>query len=508
MHGRLMFQDALHKVALLADDTTRQTVDVDALQTQVNNIQNGLNVVFVLFSAYLVFVMQIGFAMLTAGAVRTKNTKNVLLKNLLDACVGAIAYYICGFAFAFGTTANSFIGHSDFCLSQSGPTRFWFWFFQWTFAATAATIVSGSVAERTSFYSYLGYAFFLTAFVYPVVTHWVWSTDGWLNVFNPDAFSGGMIDFAGDAVVHSVGGWAGLMGAIIVGPRTGRFDSEGNVVPMPGHSATLCCLGTFLLWFGWYGFNPGSALAVMYSPTDTGTILTIARACVTTTLATATGGLTALLVVKLKDHIFDLNAVLNGALAGAVGITASCAITTPYLAIVIGILSPCVYLGLSILILKLKIDDPLDAFPLHAGAGGLGTLVVGFVGEPQAMIDAGFKEGHCGVMFGCNGNLLLANFVGYICIIVWTSGLLAPFFLLLKVTNLLRIPVEDELIGNDISKHGGSAYPEDGVDAANKMGAKDLAGMRDNLGVDDSLKKPAEGEAQDAPVEMSPVPEV
>eukprot|EP00184_Porphyridium_aerugineum_P005113 CAMPEP_0184695302 /NCGR_PEP_ID=MMETSP0313-20130426/2982_1 /TAXON_ID=2792 /ORGANISM="Porphyridium aerugineum, Strain SAG 1380-2" /LENGTH=538 /DNA_ID=CAMNT_0027153735 /DNA_START=234 /DNA_END=1850 /DNA_ORIENTATION=+ len=490
---------------MVAQALARQAVTVDELQTQVTNIQQGLNISFVLVSGYLVFVMQCGFCMLTAGSVRTKNTKNVLLKVLMDACVGAIAYYITGFAFAFGTSSNSFIGHSDFCLAGTDASLYYLWFFEYTFAATCATIVSGSVAERTSFYAYMAYAFFLTAFVYPVATHWIWSSTGWISVFNPDSFSHGLIDFAGDICVHSIGGWAGLLGAIVVGPRTGRFDSDGNVVPMPGHSASLSTLGTFILWFGWYGFNPGSALAIMYSPTDSTTIFTISRCAVTSTLAPAVAGVTTLFIVKVKDHIFDLIAVLNGTLAGLVVITGSCAVATPYMAVVLGFLSAFVYVGMSVLTLKLRIDDPLDAFPLHGGVGGFGALAVGFVAEPNSMKDAGFDPNHCGVIYGCNGSLLLANFVGLITVIAWTVGLMAPVFLCLKFFGVLRLPLEDELIGNDISKHGGVAYPEDGVETANKVGAKDLADMRDNLGMDDSVKRPAEGEADanQAPVEFS-----
>ncbi|KAA8497883.1 Ammonium transporter 1 member 2 [Porphyridium purpureum] len=494
------------------------------LVTTVDNVWIGLNVVFVLFSAYLVFCMQNGFAMLTAGSVRTKNTKNVLLKNLLDACVGAIAYYLFGYAFAYGVDdTNGFIGHSGFALSGVDESSYHFWFFQWTFAATAATIVSGSVAERTSFYAYLGYAFFLTGFVYPVVTHWVWSSDGWISSFAADPFRGGMIDFAGSGVVHLVGGVAGLTGAIIVGPRIGRFDDEGNVVPMPGHSATLCTLGTFLLWFGWYGFNPGSALAVVfplssdnggydpiahtfsadpaenpfYGSNDPGTINTIQRCCVTTTLAGATAGLTVLVIIKIKDHIFDLLACLNGVLAGLVAVTAGCSVYEPYMAIPVGFIGACVYAFSAWLLLKLKIDDPLEAYPIHGGCGLFGAIYVGFGASPDAVDMAGFGQ-RGGVFYGESGDLLLANFVGVICIICWTAGLLGPFFFVMKVAGVLRIPPEMELIGNDVSKHGGSAYPED-LDAAEKMGHGQLRELQaekaDNFGMDESPAKPAEDEA-------------
>ena len=210
--------------------------------------------------------MQAGFAMLCAGSVRSKNTMNILIKNVLDACVGAIAFCIFGYGCAYGKkdgkTANEFIGNWNFGLQDY--TDWASFLFQWAFSAAAATIVSGSVAERTAFQAYLGYSFFLTAFVYPVVVHWVWDSDGWLNAFKSKdlLFDCGMIDFAGSGVVHMTGGVAGLMGAAIVGPRTGRFDPNGRVIAMPGHNASLVVLGTFILWVGWYGFNPGSQLLV------------------------------------------------------------------------------------------------------------------------------------------------------------------------------------------------------------------------------------------------------
>lgn len=306
----------------------------------------------------------------------------MLLKNVLDACVGAIGYWVLGYAFAYGgaggdvdpvygrVCGNAFIGTCKFALARVDSSEYDSFFFQWTFAATAATIVSGSVAERTSFYAYLGYAFFLTSFVYPVVSHWVWGA-GWLSAFAAEPLFGiGAIDFAGCLVVHLVGGIAGLCGAIIVGPRMGRFDTEGNVIPMPGHSATLCTLGTFLLWFGWYGFNPGSTLGI----SSEGYMRTAARCAVTTTIAGATAGLVTLLVVKLRDHIFDLLAVLNGALAGLVSITACCFSAEPYGAAAIGAIGACVYLTVAWLLLKLKIDDPLEAFPIHGGCGTWGKF--------------------------------------------------------------------------------------------------------------------------------------
>lgn len=456
-------------------------MDVLARQDAAGN-EAAINSFFVLVSGYLVFLMQAGFAMLTAGSVRSKNTKNVLLKNVLDACVGAIAYWLFGFAFAYGpdSDAPKFIGSGNFAGDKLGmelQQSFVTFFFQWAFAATAATIVSGSVAERTSFYAYMAYAFFLTAFVYPVVSHWVWG-GGWLASFYEDSY--GMIDFAGCSVVHMVGGFAGLVGAIVVGPRLGRFDSEGKVVPIPGHSATLATLGTFLLWFGWYGFNPGSALGI------TGGLWQTAERCaVTTTLAGATGGVVTLVIIKIRDHIFDLLACLNGILAGLVAITASCAFVDPWAAVVIGAIGAVVYIVAAMLLLSLKIDDPLEAFPIHGATGLWGAIAVGLFSKQGLQEIAGFTTEIYGLFYGGGGKLLGVNILGCLVIVIWTVGLIGPLFLLMKFIGILRISPEEEIIGNDVSKHGGVAYPDDATVAAERAATHAI----DNLGMDDNLRE-------------------
>lgn len=434
------------------NDGTLNVANVN--ETLVKNIDaiadhtNAVDKMYVLISGFMVFLMQCGFAMLTAGSVRTKNVKNVLIKNLLDACVGALAYYLFGYAFAYGTE-SPFIGTRQFALSKGWSTDFTFFFFQWTFAATAATIVSGSVAERTSFYAYLGYAFFLTAFVYPVVSHWVWGKGFLSNIFGI-----GMIDFAGCSVVHMVGGVAGLVGAILVGPRAGRFV-DGKVQPMPGHSSSLATLGTFLLWFGWYGFNPGSALGI-----TGGLFLVVERCAVTTTLAAASGGLTTLVVRKLLDGIFDLISTLNGVLAGLVAITASCAFVEPYAALVIGSIGALVYIAATESLLKMKIDDPLEAFPIHGATGLWGCIAAGLFNRRVLQKRAGIQDDAAGLLYGGRnaGKLLGINLLGCLIITAWTVALIGAFFLIMKATNLLRVTPQEEDLGNDVSKHGGEAY--------------------------------------------------
>ncbi|MBA0757357.1 hypothetical protein Gotri_020460, partial [Gossypium trilobum] len=283
------------------------------------SVTYSINTVYLLFSAYLVFVMQLGFAMLCAGSVRAKNAMNIMLTNVVDAVVGSISYYLFGFAFAFGDTSNPFIGTNFFALKDIPNTSFDYSFFlyQWAFAIAVAGITSGSIAERTQFSAYLVFSFFLSGFVYPVVAHWVWSSSGWLSASSTNPlFASGAIDFAGSGVVHMVGAVAGFWGALIEGPRVGRFDAFGKPVPMRGHNATLVVLGTFLLWFGWFGFNPGSfdKILVAYPSTT--------------------------------------NQVVE-----------------PWAAIVCGFFSAWVLIGLNIVVMKLNFDDPLEATQLHGGCG-------------------------------------------------------------------------------------------------------------------------------------------
>ncbi|CAG9465648.1 unnamed protein product [Pedinophyceae sp. YPF-701] len=434
-------------------------------------VGGAVDVMFMLFCAYLVFFMQAGFAMLCAGAVRSKNTMNILIKNVLDSAAGAISFYIFGFGFAYGTCGsgddgsrnNGFIGCGMFALNHIEDESHWsFFLFQWAFAAAASTITVGSIAERTQFASYLAFSVWLTAFVYPVVAHWAWSPEGWLSPFKDDPIaSTGMFDFAGCGVVHMVGGFAGLMGAWLVGPRIGRFDASGRPMPMPGHSATLLCLGTFILWFGWYGFNPGSALAVVGKDPAALSNL-VARAAVTTTMSAAGGAVGALVLVYWQTGAWDLVAVCNGLLCGLVSITAGASVVEPWAAIIMGAIGAVIFNYGGKLLLKLRIDDPLEAVNMHAFCGMWGLVAVGFFAKRtyvrESYGDAVAEHG-CGVFYGCDGRLLGMQILGFVVIGIWACALMFALFYFMKKIGKLRVSEQEEMSGLDVSIHGGQAYP-------------------------------------------------
>jgi len=440
-----------------------------AVKTSVEGIIEGLDTFFLLFAGALVFMMQAGFAMLCAGSVRQKNVKNIMLKNLLDACGGAIGFYTLGYGFSYGSSNNKFIGANDFAIrDMTSGSEYIGFFFQFAFAATAATIVAGTVAERCKMSAYLCYSFFLTAFVYPVVVHSIWSSDGFLTAFGDGPlFRGtGMIDFAGSGVVHMTGGATALVAAIILGPRRGRFyDEDGNVletpVDFPAHSVSLQVLGTFILWFGWYGFNPGSALVIANSDSAA----TAALCAVTTTLAAACGCATAMFFdsfmesQKTGETSYDLTMAMNGALGGLVAITAGCSVVKPWSACIIGVIGGLVYYGFSKLLIKLKIDDAVDAIPVHFANGMWGVIAVGLFADKDLQATAGYSTAHQGWFFdGGDANLLLVQFCGIIWICSWVFVIMTPFFLMLNAAGMFRVDPLEEEVGLDISHHRGTAY--------------------------------------------------
>ncbi|CAF2128612.1 hypothetical protein BRARA_C03943 [Brassica rapa] len=422
---------------------------------------------YLLFSAYLVFAMQLGFAMLCAGSVRAKNTMNIMLTNVLDAAAGGISYYLFGYAFAFGESSGGFIGIHNFGLKNypTSTSDYSFFLYQWAFAIAAAGITSGSIAERTQFVAYLIYSSFLTGFVYPVVAHWFWSPDGWASPFLSEnrLFGTGAIDFAGSGVVHMVGGIAGLWGALIEGPRIGRFEEGGRAIALRGHSASLVVLGTFLLWFGWYGFNPGSFTKILIpyeSGSNYGQWSGIGRTAVTTTLSGCTAALTTLFGKRFLSGHWMVSDVCNGLLGGFAAITAGCSVVEPWAAIVCGFIASIVLIGCNKLAELLKYDDPLEAAQLHGGCGAWGLIFVGlFANEKYVNEVYGASPGrHYGLFMGGGGKLLGAQLVQIVVIVGWVSATMGTLFFILKQLNLLRISANDEMRGMDIARHGGFAY--------------------------------------------------
>jgi len=450
-----------------------------SLQT-VKDTGLGLDVFYLLFAGTLVFFMQSGFAMLCAGSIRQKNVKNIMMKNILDACGGALGFWSIGYAFAYGGVDSAdpkkgFIGNQNFFLMDASTgTDYIGWFFQFAFAATAATIVAGTVAERCKFEAYLCYSIMLTGFVYPVVVYSIWGSSGFLTAFNVDPLFGvGMHDFAGSGVVHMTGGITALIAAKILGPRIGRFyDADGNELPephdFPAHSVALQVLGTFILWVGWYGFNPGSTLYIAASGTEDVTAL----CAVTTTIAAATAAVSALFTDMLMNRRktgeteYDITMTMNGALSGLVGITAGCSIVTPWASFIIGIVAGWTYIFWSSLLVKLKIDDAVDAVPVHFGNGIWGCIAVGLFASPELVAKA-YDSGGKGVFYDVGDwNLFLANLCGILWIIGWVSVIMIPYFILLNALGLFRVDSVEEEVGLDISHHKGSAYDMSGPTAA------------------------------------------
>ncbi len=400
-----------------------------------DEIQAAFDTIWLVVCAALVFFMQAGFAMVETGLTRAKNAGNIIMKNLMDFSVGALMYWAIGWALMYGTSVGSFIGGDSFFVSGD-PALMRDWFFQVVFAATAATIVSGAMAERTKFTSYLIYSVFISGLIYPISGHWIWQGDGWLTVL-------GFHDFAGSTVVHSVGGWAALAGAIILGPRIGKYvkkDGKVTTKAIMGHNLPLAALGVFILWFGWYGFNAGSTLS--------GTDVSMAHVAVTTTLAASAGALLAMITVWILSGKPDVSMSLNGALAGLVGITAPTAVVSPGAAIIIGAIAGIlVVLSVEFIDKVLHIDDPVGAVSVHGVCGVWGTLAVGIFGDLDA-IGAGLTR----------GGQIGVQALGAAAVFVWAFGLAFILFLVVKKTFGLRVTEKEELTGLDIDEHGTEAY--------------------------------------------------
>lgn len=436
----------LPALAMAQDATSAEQAE------RISELGTGINTVWMLLAAMLVFFMQPGFALVEAGFTQMKNTANILMKNLVDFMFGALLFWLVGFGIMFGV--GSFAGCPHLAdldsmaqLLNNGLPIEGFLIFQTVFCATSATIVSGAMAERTKFSMYLVYTVFISVLIYPVSGHWTWG-GGWLmngneGSFMMDLFGVASHDFAGSMVVHSVGGWIALVGAAILGPRIGKYGKDGRSKAIPGHSLTLACLGVFILWFGWFGFNPGSQLAADTASAQTA----ISLVFLNTNLAACAGGVVALFVSWMKYGKPSLSLTLNGILAGLVGITAGCDVVSPLGAVLIGLICGTVMIyAVEFIDNKLKIDDPVGASSVHGVCGTLGTILVGLFAE----------EG--GVFYGGGFGLLGAQTFAALVVAVWAALMGYILFKVLDKLFGLRVSKRIEEEGLDIYEHGESAY--------------------------------------------------
>ncbi|XP_071509116.1 putative ammonium transporter 1 [Diadema antillarum] len=400
---------------------------------------------FLLVMSCIIFLMQAGFAFLEAGSVRAKNTTNILLKNVLDVCIGAVAYWAIGYAFAFGGQANAFIGYRYFFFEGLQSENLSHFFFHFVFAATAATIVSGAMAERTEFGAYFIYSSAITGVIYPIVAHWAWSAEGWLaNGPNGLAYQ----DFAGSGVVHCVGGTAALVGAAILGPRIGRYDENGKSHPLQGHTVPMTALGGFILFFGFFAFNGGSQASI--SAKGDGEI--VALAIVNTIISAAFSALIAMVIKRVvyKGSYWSLLTTINGGLTGMVAICAGCNSVYPWGAAAVGAVSGVTFIAWSSLMEKVRVDDPLDAVAVHLGGGLWGVLAAPILARDS------------GVVFSFSADAWEAfgwNLLGGTVIIVWAAVTSLILFGVMHCARILRVSPEIEVKGLDIPKHGEPAYP-------------------------------------------------
>ncbi len=403
-------------------------------------LTRGLDTVWVLFTACLVFFMQAGFGMVEAGFIRAKNACNILTKNFLDFCMASLGFFLFGYAIMFGQ-GNGFTGLEGWFLknAESGADipLFAFWLFQAAFCGAAATIVAGGMAERMKFPAYLIYSFVISALIYPIVGHWIWG-GGWLSELN-------FTDFAGSTVVHSVGGFAAFIGTLILGPRIGKYSPDGKANAIAGHNIPLASLGVFILWFGWFGFNAGSTLGV-------GNGDLIARIALNTNIAAAMGGIFAMITVWIMFGKPDLSMAMNGALAGLVAITAPCAYVEPWAAVTIGAVGGAVVVLGVVMLDRLKIDDPVGAVPVHGFNGIWGTLSIGIFGKKALGL------AYDGLIYGGGVIQLGIQALGVFTVVLFIIITMGIVFKLIDLIIGLRVMREEELRGLDIGEHGMESY--------------------------------------------------
>ena len=397
----------------------------------------AIDTLWVLLGGILVFWMQAGFAMVETGFTRSKNAGNIIMKNLMDFALGSLIYWIIGFGLMFGKDAAGIIGIPGFFTdgtaenAATSVNNYAFLFFQTVFCATAATIVSGAMAERTKFISYCIYSAVISAVIYPIAGHWIWG-GGWLAQL-------GFHDFAGSTAVHSIGGWCALVGATILGPRIGKYSKDGKSNAIPGHSLTLGALGVFILWMGWFGFNPGSSLGI----TGEGALELSSRVFITTNLAAASAAVVTMILTWVKYGKPDVSMSLNGVLAGLVAITAGCDVVSPLGAAIIGVISAfAMVYGIEFVDKVLKVDDPVGAVGVHCINGVVGTILTGvFAMDGGLFYGGGFK-------------FLGVQCLGVAAVAIWSVATATILFKGIKATIGLRVTREEEIRGLDIEEHG------------------------------------------------------
>lgn len=449
-----------------AQEAAEAPVDpVAEIKEMIGSHKVMLDTLWVMITGMLVFWMNAGFGLVESGFCRSKNTVNILSKNFIVFAVSVLAFWIVGFGIMFAD-GNSFLGTQGFflagadnspatgdayqgvfgSLNWTGVPLLAKFFFQLVFAGTAATIVSGAVAERIIYQTFIVFAFILVAFLYPITGHWIWGL-GWLS-------GKGFLDFAGSTVVHSVGGWAALAGVIVLGPRAGKYKADGGIQPIPGHNMTSAFLGCMILWLGWYGFNPGSTMAA-----DPVAITLVAA---TTTIAAATGLISGTLAIWLYSGKPDLGMAVNGCLAGLVAITAPCAFVGLGSAAIIGIVAGLLVVFGVLFFDKIQCDDPVGALSVHLLNGIWGTLALGLFGTKEKLTDANLGVGY-GLLLGGGSSQLIAQIIGIVAVGAFTFAVSLVVWVAIKGIMGLRVTPEEEILGLDITEMGMEAYPGDSI---------------------------------------------
>ena len=399
-------------------------------------MENAIDTVWVALCAALIFQMEGGFALLEAGFIRRKNAIAIIMKVIVDICFGGLAFYIIGYALLFGPSSG-FIGSGFGLIEGSSPNAniatSTFWFLQMGFAVAAISIVSGGVAERMKIWAYIVFVFIFVAVVYPVAAGWVWNANGWLA-------GKGMHDFAGSAAVHATGGWSALAAIIVLGPRLGKYNADGTANAFPGHNLPLAAIGAFILWFGWFGFNPGSTLGAV------GNWEVIGKVAMNTFLASASGAVATMIYTQLKYKAMDPSMVINGVLAGLVAITAGCDVVSPISAVLIGLVAGVLVDIAVVVVDKLKFDDPVGAVAVHGVNGSFGTIAVGLFATEGGLFTTGATK------------LLGTQFIGLLSVSFFAFGATFAIMTALKYTIGIRLSKNDEIIGADLAEYKTSAY--------------------------------------------------